>query len=169
MNIKRQCLIFTLLFASLSGHVIANDYEVGLAALYKKEKSGVKFYKKGSYEKAYEKLIEPAKRGLKSSQHYIGFMYLKGQHVSPSIEEGMAWLGVANEIEVDDWAAIYNSIYERLNEAQQKKVDQKVDEYISLYGMDTQKVNCENKAKLGSRKKQVYCDKRSKVKTTIHQ
>jgi TPR repeat protein len=128
-------------------------------SLYKKEKAGVRYYKKGSYEKAYEKLHYAAQLGLKDAQYYLGFMYLKGQHVNQSLATGMAWLGVACEIEEEEWQQTFDQIYNALNVEQRKTIDQKVASHIQLYGMETQEMDCSRVARTGSRKVTVNCRK----------
>ena len=127
--------------------------------LYNKEKAGVRYYKKGSYQKAYEKLLYPAQLGLKDAQYYLGFMYLKGQYVDQSLATGMAWLGVACEIEAKEWQQTFDQIYNALNVEQRKFIDQKVASYIQLYGMETQEMDCARVARTGSRKVTVNCQK----------
>lgn len=127
--------------------------------LYNKEKAGVRYYKRGSYKKAYEKLLYPAQLGLKDAQYYLGFMYLKGQHVDQSLVTGMAWLGVACEIEAKEWQQTFDQIHRALNLEQRKFIDQKVASYRQLYGMETQEMDCARVARTGSRKVTVNCRK----------
>ena len=159
MPIKKLGILALLISLLLSANVYSDTKIMDLEVLYSKEKSGIRYYNKGKFEDAFNELSLPAKVGLKSSQYYLAFMYLKGQHVPQSIEEGMGWLGVANEIEVEEWGELYNSLYARLTDEQKQNVDLKVTEYIERYGMKTQKIRCQNRAKMGSRKKDVYCDK----------
>ena len=86
-------------------------------------------------------------------------MYLKGQHVDQSLATGMAWLGVACEIDARQWQQTFDQIYNALNVEQQKIIDQKVDSYIQLYGMETQEMDCARVARMGTRKVTVNCRK----------
>ncbi len=47
----------------------------------KKEYNGVKAYKKGEFEEAFNYLEEPAALGYKSVQYTLAFMFLKGQYL----------------------------------------------------------------------------------------
>ena len=167
MTIKKLGIVALSFSLLLSANIYSDTKIMDLEVLYSKEKSGIRYYNKGKFEDAFNELSLPAKVGLKSSQYYLAFMYLKGQYVPQSIEEGMGWLGVANEIEVDEWRLLYNSLYSRLTDEQKQKVDLKVTHYIERYGMKTQKIRCQNRAKLGSRKKEVYCDKRTGATTPL--
>jgi TPR repeat protein len=127
--------------------------------IYNDEKNGIEDYRKGQYARAFLIFENTAKLGLKGSQYYLGFMYLKGHHVEMSIETGMVWLGVAAELEIGDWVALYEQIYVKLDAAQQNLIQSKLAYYISKYGMASQKITCEKRASLGSRKKRLYCEK----------
>jgi TPR repeat protein len=151
--------IFFLLLTLVSGSIADEADDAKWNTLYNKEKAGVRYYKKGSYKKAYEKLLYPAQLGLKDAQYYLGFMYLKGQHVDQSLATGMAWLGVACEIEARQWQQTFDQIYNALNVEQRKVIDQKVTSYIQLYGMETQEMDCARVARTGSRKVTVNCRK----------
>jgi len=67
---------------------------------YKSHSSQKETFRTGT---SYLKL--PAEQGLKQSQYLIGFMYLKRDYVQGSLINGLAWLGVANEVNLEDWSA----------------------------------------------------------------
>ena len=131
-------------------------------------KKGVKAYKKEKYAKAYEHLSELAQWGIKEPQALVGIMYVKGQHVDQSIEKGLAWLGVANEIEMDDSREAFDYIYNQLNADQKKMIDTKVADYVSKFGMEAQHVVCKKKSKVGSNLKQMVCLKKPNSKSPLH-
>jgi hypothetical protein len=136
-------------------------------SLYNKEKAGVRHYKKGDYRKAYEKLRFPAETGLKEAQYYIGFMYLKGQHVKQSLGTGMAWLGTACESEIPEWQATFDQIYRALSPEHQNSIDRNVSLYIEKYGLETQEMDCTSASNVGSRKATVNCRKTPTAKMQI--
>jgi len=70
----------------------------------KKEYNGIKAYKNGLYEQAFNDLKEPASLGYKSAQYTLAFMFLKGQYLDQSTKLGMGWLGVAAEAGVANWS-----------------------------------------------------------------
>jgi TPR repeat protein len=163
--------IFIFMFVLfMTGNAFSGDVEhYNLTKTLNDEKSGVRYYKKGNYSMAYEKLSLPAQMGFKDAQYYLGFMYLKGQHVTQSIEIGMAWLGVASEIGIKDWKNTFNQVYSLLPKEQRESVDIKVDEYIEMYGMKTQRVVCDKKARIGSTKRTVNCQKTPDVSTPAYE
>jgi len=138
-------------------HEVLRQYEQGAIA-----------YEKGDYESAYADLSLAAQRGVKDAQYLLGFMYLQGEYAPRSIPIGMAWLGTALEVENKEWLALYKKLYGTLNSAQQAFIDNKVDTYIQLYGMDTQRIVCESKPRVGSRRKVRQCIKTEDVNTPLY-
>ena len=129
---------------------------------------GAVAYEDGDYESAYADLSLAAQRGVKDAQYLLGFMYLQGEYAPRSIPVGLAWLGTALEVENKDWLSLYTKLYGTLNSAQQAFIDNKVDAYIELYGMDTQRIVCDNKARVGSRRKVRQCIKTEDVNTPLY-
>jgi TPR repeat protein len=122
---------------------------------------GADAHKKGDFSSAYDNLSFAAQSGMKEAQYLLGFMYLKGEYVQRSIPVGMAWLGTALEIENKDWSALYSRVYHSLNEQQQVFIDRKVSQYIDIYGMDIQNVDCQLTSVIGSRKLAQRCTKQA--------
>ena len=106
-------------------HEVLRQYEQGAVA-----------YESGDYESAYADLSLAAQRGVKDAQYLLGFMYLQGEYAPRSIPVGLAWLGTALEVDNKEWLSLYTKLYGTLNAAQQAFIDNKVDTYIELYGMD---------------------------------
>jgi TPR repeat protein len=156
LRILKIIFLFLLLVQNTSADEV--DY-TKWNSLYSKEKAGIRYYKKGDYKKAYEKLRFPAEVGLKEAQYYMGFMYLKGQHVNQSTGTGMAWLGVACESKIPDWQATFDQIYKALSPENQKSIDRNVSNYIQRYGLQTQEMKCNKASNVGSRKMTVNCRK----------
>ena len=155
-----RLLVIVFLFFLPMQNLIAEEVDyTKWNSLYNKEKAGVRHYKKGDYKKAYEKLRFPAEVGLKEAQYYMGFMYLKGQHVKQSTGKGMAWLGVACESEIPDWQATFDQIYDALSPENQKSIDRNVSSYIEKYGLEIQEMKCNKTSNVGSRKMTVNCRK----------
>ena len=161
---KRVRLLIAALVISYSAstHSQYRDYWNGVespAEIYDIERAGIRYYNNAEYEKAHESLKISAREGLKNSQHYLGIMYLKGLSVSQSLEQGMGWLGVANEVQLKDWTEIYSKIYEKLSDEQKLNVDKKVSELKLIYGLKAQNITCEKKGTLNSRRKKLVCQK----------
>ena len=100
-----------------------------------------------------------AQRGMKTAQYLLGIMFLKGEYVDQSLAIGMAWLGVAGEADQDDWHATYEQIYDTLPANLQAAIDAKVATYIELYGVRTQKIRCDRRARIGQRRIEEICGK----------
>ena len=64
----RAFAIVFLLLTLVSGSLADEADDAKWTTLYNNEKAGVRYYKKGSYKKAYEKLLYPAQLGLKDAQ-----------------------------------------------------------------------------------------------------
>ena len=123
-------------------------------------KKGVRLYKKEKYDKAYPILSELAQWGIKESQALIGIMFIHGLHVDQSIEKGMGWLGVANEIDMDASRETYDHVYQQLTDPQKKLIDDKVAKYVSMYGMETQNLKCEKQTPIASNIPRMVCAKK---------
>lgn len=157
MRIKLLLLAIILLLNT--GAVKAERETKSFYTIARETKNGVRYHKRKDYEKAYQYLSVSAQWGIKEAQYLLGIMFLNGEYVDRSIDKGMAWLGVANEIEIKDWKSAYDEIYNQLNDAQQKYIDVKVLQYIEYYGMGSQHLDCRRTAYVGSRKASVLCEK----------
>lgn len=113
-----------------------------LMSLTLDEVNGIKSYKAGDYKTAFELLKTTATWGYKGSQYTIAFMFLKGQYVQQSTLLGMGWLGVATEMETEDWSDQYRTFYGAATPLQKAQIDTIVEEYIKRYGMKAQHVTC---------------------------
>jgi TPR repeat protein len=132
-------------------------------------KKGVDYYKKGQYQKAHPIISELSQWGLKSAQSLLGTMYIKGQHVKPSVERGLAWLGVSNELGGDKSSnANFNYVYKQLNDVQKKAIDQKVQGYVAMFGADAQHITCKKRKEIGSNISVKSCLKTPGSNSTLH-
>jgi len=130
---------------------------------------GAKFYQKEKYEKAYPIFAELSQWGIKSAQSLLGTMYIQGQHVGPSIERGLAWLGVANELGgYKSSKANFDYVYNQLNDEQKKIIDVKVQSYIAKFGAKTQNITCKKKKGLGSNIPVQACSKTPGSNSPLH-
>lgn len=167
----------TRFFSMLTCATLIIGWSVGSSAevtqLYYQEvlrqfEQGARSYEKGDFKAAYADLSLAAQRGVKDAQYLLGFMYLRGEYAPRSIPVGMAWLGTALEVDNDDWLELYTNLYKTLNASQQAFIDAKVDRYIELYGMETQRMTCEFVARTGSRRKVLQCIKTEDVTTPLY-
>ena len=165
-----KCLLAVLILGfpgSFAGVYASETERLTLDRFESLERAGERHYREGEYERAFALLSQSAESGLKLSQYLLAIMYLKGQYVEQAIDTGMAWLGVANEVEVREWQAQYEGIYAQLNDAQKALIDKKVAHYVERYGMEVQGVACENRSTLGSRKLKLECLHRDRTPRII--
>jgi hypothetical protein len=124
-----------------------------------KEFNGIKHYKNGNYEKAFNLLKEPAAWGYKGSQYVIAFMFLKGEYVEQSTLLGMGWFGVAEEANVKNWTEQYNAFYNAATRDQKLKFDKIKNIYIQRYGLVAQRITCRKSTSAKSKIVKVDCHK----------
>jgi hypothetical protein len=136
-----------------------------LSSLELDEINGIKSYQNGEYEKSFELLKTPATWGYKGAQYTIAFMFLKGEHVQQSTLMGMGWLGVATEMETEDWSEQYRNFYSSATPEQQLKIDEIVKEYIKRYGMKSQNITCTKSSTGSSRRIQHSCHRSERIST----
>jgi len=170
---KRQ--ISTVVLVLISGLAVGqttlpdftrdDDTDPRIELMYRNEDNGVTQYKNENFESAFELFSGSAVQGLKKSQYMLAFMFLKGEHVNKSILLGMGWLGVAKESGEKDWVELYDNMYARANPTQQAMIDEKVRQYVELYGMDATNVTCKRAQVAGSRRYEMRCIKVGGVNT----
>jgi TPR repeat protein len=134
-------------------------------------KKGSNLYKQGKYDEAHPIIAELSQWGLKSAQSLLGTMYIKGQHVDRSVERGLAWLGVSNELGGSKSSkANFDYVYKQLNDEQRKIMDSKIQSYIAMYGAETQHISCKRKKTSGSniQVKAKSCSKRTSSNSPLH-
>jgi len=163
---KYYCLALTLV---LSGPALAqtqlpdftrdDDLLPEIELMYRNEETGLRQYDRGDFEQAFETLSDTAVQGLKKSQYILAFMFLKGEHVDKSILLGMGWLGVARESGEKEWVTLYDNMYARANATQKAMIDEKVKQYVGLYGMSATNVTCRRAQVAGSRRYEMRCIK----------
>ncbi|CAM4007914.1 hypothetical protein [Pseudoalteromonas byunsanensis] len=155
-------LVSVGLILSISGCAnTANDssriIRIDPIKLDKAEMNGMKYYRKGDYENAFKQLKEPAMWGYKGSQYVLAFMFLKGQYVEQSTVIGMGWLGVANEVNVNEWRAQFDTFYGASPAPLKAKIDEKVALYIQRYGMKEQNITCNKSLSTSTKRVEVKC------------
>jgi TPR repeat protein len=152
----------TILAFVAAASIAAQDISVeSMERLERQETTGLRYYERGNYQKAFDNLSATAVRGLKQSQYMLAFMFLKGQHVDQSIVLGMAWLGVAIESGEPEWIELYDSLYQRATPEQKVLIAAKVAQYIEQYGMSAQNVSCSRRPVAGSRRAESRCLKQA--------
>lgn len=157
--------LFACAFSSAAQADVTQLYYQEILRQYEE---GARAYEDKDYEQAFTDLSLAAQRGVKDAQYLLGFMYLRGEYAPRSVPVGMAWIGTALEIDNDDWLKLYTSLYAALNPSQQAFIDSRVEKYIELYGMDTQRFTCKKAAVSGSRRRIMQCIKTEDVNTPLY-
>lgn len=157
-KVSRVALLLTLLgtLLSCSSTQIIRKTTFSLEV---KEVNGIKSYKNGDFEAAFNYLKEPAAWGYKGSQYAIAFMFLKGQHVQQSTLLGMGWLGVATEANVQEWSEQYATFYAAASAEEQAEFDRLRALYIERFGLAAQNVTCTKSQSTTTRRVNVSCHK----------
>ena len=135
----------------------------------KEEIAGIESYMTGDYKKAFKRLSVCASVGYKYAQYLLGQMYFKGVYVEKSEEIGIAWIGVSREVEIEEWVATYDELFNSLPLDKRLIIDKKVKNYKRLYGMHAQKMECVNRTKLGSQRIELFCAKKPGAITPLYQ
>jgi TPR repeat protein len=142
MNHRQLSATLLVLMALITG---CNSSPISLYSdntMKKKEYNGVKAYRKGEFEEAFNYLEEPAALGYKSAQYTLAFMFLKGQYLEQSTKLGMGWLGVAAEAGVENWSQQYDTFYAAATTEEKQEIDAIVAVYIEQFGVKAQNMTC---------------------------
>lgn len=163
MNNKIVFLAVVLIFTFFTHVESKENDESGnfrtYLSLISEEKKAVRLYKKGKYKKAYGLFRETGFTwGLKDSQYYLAFMYLKGQYVDQDIIMGLGLLGVANEAPIKSRLDLFEEIYSKLSQTQKTEVDEKIEELTLQIGVDAKNIKCVETQEVGSRRPLIRCD-----------
>lgn len=155
----RNSLMALMLFC-ITAPLHAEFYDtMQIEDLYRRERAGIGLYESGDFGDAFNLLSKTACAGLKRSQYILSFMFLKGEGTMKSTLIGLAWLGVAIESGEEEWITLYDSLYEKVSEEHLPIIDAKVQEYIGMYGSDTQGISCAKAQRAGSRRVEIRCVK----------
>ena len=157
-NVKNFIIFLVLFLSFLTSSCTSTDIiRKTTLSLETKEFNGIKHYKDGNYEEAFNLLKEPAAWGYKGSQYTIAFMFLKGQYLQQSTLLGMGWLGVAKEANVKEWSKQYDVFYSAATKKQKLDFDKIKEVYIKRYGLMAQDVTCRKSTSAKSRRVRVDC------------
>jgi hypothetical protein len=66
---------------------------------------------------------------------------------------------VANEVGIDEWQETFDMLNDQLSPERRITINEKVTDYIAMYGMQTQNLNCKKGARIGSRQVRPNCMK----------
>ena len=156
------CLLILSGCKSNNSESIQTESQLSLELM---EINGIQSYQKGDYENALRLLKKPATWGYKGSQYTLAFMFLKGQHVPQSTLIGMGWLGVATEVETEEWSEQYRQFYAAAPVQMKSEIDSIVNEYIRRYGMKAQNITCKKGPTIHTRAVRHVCTKSDAIST----
>jgi TPR repeat protein len=153
-------LILAVVTSMLALPVLAAHYDKQqIDDIYENEATGLRYYKRQDFPKAFKILSETAALGMKNSQYILGFMFIKGEGVDKNVLFGLAWMGLATELGNDEWLEKYDGLYSSLSDAHKSLVDAKIDEYREKFGASVQGITCSNTSEVGSRAIRWKCRK----------
>ncbi len=113
-----------------------------------------------NYHKAFKHLEKAAQLGNKTAQYRLSLLYLNGQGIEKNFIKAYLWSSVAAEAKNKNWKKLHKTLTDTLTPKQLQQITPLVKEYILLYGMETQEISCHKEAKIGSKIKQLVCNKR---------
>lgn len=153
-------LVVAVAAAMLAMPVFAALYDQQqIDTIYENEASGLRYYKKGDFPKAFSILSETAALGMKNSQYILAFMFMKGEGVDKNVLFGLAWMGLATELGNDEWLENYEGLYDSLSDTHKSMVDDKIREYGEKFGAAAQGITCSMTSEVGSRAIRWKCRK----------
>ncbi len=125
------------------------------------ERQGLYLYNNASYERAYEVLSEPARRGLKGAQHAMALMHLDGRVVEKNVLVGTALMGLAAESGDRQLERDYAKLLKSVPDKYGALVEAQVVYYIERYGMAAQGIRCARETAPASNIRKLVCWKQA--------
>ncbi len=120
-------------------------------AIYDARQRGADLYRRGKYAEAFPFLLVAAKRGFKFAQARLGFLYQQGLGTDRNGWEAMAWLGVASRgTTMPEIRNYFNALWDKVPEAYQPQLMDKIDIYEEQYGARFNRVSCDRGRKAGT-------------------
>lgn len=157
---KATSALFALLLGvSISAQAIEDTKLISVEQYKKDLNQALKLYQSKNYNEALTALERIAQRGEKKAQYIVGVMYLNAQGSGQDLLKSYAWLKVANEQKNKKWLKPLTMLEEKLPKDYLSLAQQEADKYIAMYGVQEQKMKCQNAKTLGSRKGTHICKK----------
>ncbi len=126
---------------------------------YKAQGQGVKHFRRRDYARAYPHLLAAAKRGFKTAQARLGYIYLHGLGGIPyDPVRGVGWLSVAASPETLPWIRRYSKrIWKIVPERYVAELEVVADRYIAKYGRGATGVSCNRNRAAGTHLTSLTC------------
>ena len=130
-----------------------------MEALYDSQELGNKHFRRRNYEEALPHLLATARRGFKTSQARLGYMYLHGLGgVDYDPIQGIGWLAVAANPETAPWIRRYfKKIWKIVPERFVADLTRVTDAYKKRYGRGSTGVSCNRNRRAGTHQMQLTC------------
>ncbi|MDE0007964.1 MAG: hypothetical protein F4Y86_15850 [Gammaproteobacteria bacterium] len=130
-----------------------------MEAIYDSQELGNKHFRRRNYEEAFPHLLATAKRGFKTSQARLGYMYL---HALGGVDydpiQGIGWLAVAADPETVPWIRRYfNKIWKIVPERFTQDLTAVTEAYKKRYGRGATGVSCNRNRRAGTHQVQLTC------------
>ena len=130
-----------------------------MEAIYDSQELGNKHFRRRNYEEAFPHLLATAKRGFKTSQARLGYMYL---HALGGVDydpiQGIGWLAVAADPETVPWIRRYfNKIWKIVPERFAADLTAVTEAYKKRYGRGATGVSCNRNRRAGTHQVQLTC------------
>lgn len=126
---------------------------------YKAQGQGVKHFRRRDYASAYPHLLAAAKRGFKTAQARLGYIYLHGLGGIPyDPVRGIGWLSVAASPETLPWIRRYSKkIWKIVPERYVAELEVVADRYRAKYGRGATGVSCNRNRAAGTHLTSLTC------------
>ena len=119
------------------------------------------------FESAFTQYMTVARWGDKDTQYFLAHLYFQGLGVKKDLLEGLAWLYLASEARTE-WVLEADKLFQTLSRDQKLLLKDKVEQFIKLFGMDTQRINCGQEAVENTRKRLMVCRKQLHTATYVY-
>lgn len=126
---------------------------------YKAQGQGVKHFRRRDYARAYPHLLAAAKRGFKTAQARLGYIYLHGLGGIPyDPVRGVGWLSVAASPETLPWIRRYSKkIWKIVPKRYVAELEVVADRYRAKYGRGATGVSCNRNRRAGTHMTTLTC------------
>lgn len=100
--------------------------------------------RRGNFSDFYQDVVKFAQYGEKYPQYLLAVMLLKGDGVQQDIGQGLVWLRLALEQKNTEWQKVYDSVSSQLTKEQLASLEPMYEVYKARFGVEAQKMSCNN-------------------------
>lgn len=126
---------------------------------YQAQGQGTKHFRRRDYARAYPHLLAAAKRGFKTAQARLAYIYLHGLGGIPyDPVRGVGWLSVAASPETMPWIRRYSKrIWKVVPDRYVADLELVADRYRAKYGRGATGVSCNRNRRAGTHQTELTC------------